>query len=165
MASVHIVQQPRTAQQGRKLEPLKSSDNAFVVVRRTGLPPLRFSGERMLGEASRGTKLALNYEINLFRRSKGGYVVETKCVKKPGGTKDMFRAEQCATIGEVMNWIEQYDPRYDMEPDFKVEDSRPTVELVLEAVALRQKIDELRAEYESVSTSVLETLVEFDPSC
>ncbi|MGL4488292.1 MAG: hypothetical protein ACRCU5_02480 [Rhizobiaceae bacterium] len=164
MASVNIVRHPHTSPAARQLEEMRGHDQGFIVVRRHGAPPLRFNGELLFSETSYRSGPSLWYEINLYRRAKAGYVLETKCFKKDSEHKDILRAEQCASIGDVIRFIENYDTRGDVDASLDVVSKMATADLVLNAVVLRQKLDEAASEYGDVAMLLLETLVEFDPA-
>ncbi len=164
MTSVNLVRHPHASPAARRLDEMRGHEQAFIVVRRHGAPPLRFNGELLFSETSYRSGTSLWYEINVYRRAKVGYVLETKCFKKDAAQKDILRAEQCGSLGEVIRLIESYDTRGDIEASLDVMSTMPTAELVLNAVVLRQKLDEAANEYGNVAMLLLETLVEFDPA-
>jgi hypothetical protein len=164
MTSVNVVRQPKATPAARRVDNVQKGDMGFVVVRRLGAPPLRFSGELLFSEIGYRVGPSLWYEINVYRRAKGGYVLETKCLKKDAMQKDILRAEQCATIGDVMRLIENYNTAPDVDASLEIASKMATAELVLHAVVLRQKMDEAANEYGQVAMVLLETLVEYDSS-
>ena len=163
MTTINFIQKPRSTAPAKRFEDnIKPADFSFVVVRRNGKPPLRFGGTLLHSETSYRSGTHLWYEVNVYRRTKGGYVLETKCFKKNPDIKDTFSAAQCTTLGEMMVCLEQYDTRFDIEADVQLGKNIPTAELVLQAVILRQKLDEAQREYDSVSTAMIDEFIQYD---
>jgi hypothetical protein len=137
--------------------------DGYITVRRTGNPPLRFLGELMFCETSHRTGTKLWYEINVYRRAKSGYVCEVKQYVKSNTQNDRFNAQQCATVGEVVHYLENYRLKDDIASSIAVDDAgKYTCDLVLEGIELRQHIHEAQLEFGYAASQIFDTLMEYD---
>jgi hypothetical protein len=125
-------------------------------LRRDGLSPCVFEG-RLIAEASSvapGSRLW--YELAAYARTEGGYVASLKVFKKAVAEKDIFWARTFQTVAELLAYFETHDPARDVTAPDDLTDARlATVEAMIGAVALRQRIDEARSEYHSAAGELL----------
>jgi hypothetical protein len=160
----HAAPQPETDFSQTNVAILRASiaaafEGASVVLKRDGKKPVRFSGE-LLAEATShapgGTQWA---EISIYARDKGGFALAIRNYSKAAHFKDHHRADIVSSLSEAIELIEKHDPAYDIAAANPVDDSTtPLAELVVQAVALKQRVAEARAEYRSISGEIIAAL-------
>mgnify|MGYP001795348478 CR=1 FL=1 len=133
-----------------------------VVVKRTGKPPLRFYGDPLFTQTSYRSGPHLWYDVSLFHRPKGGFVVDVKCYKKDSGAADMFRGVQADTIGDVLDYLESYDAAADLDVDSLSGENSSEARLRLRELELRRAVLEAQRQFALAVTPILEDLVESD---
>jgi hypothetical protein len=125
-------------------------------LRRDGLSPCVFAGRLIAEATSYSPGPRLWYELAAYARDDGGYVASLKVFKKSADEKDIFWARVFATASELSAYFENHDPARDIVASTDLTDAKvATAEAVIRAVALRQRIDEARAEYQSAAGDLL----------
>ena len=128
-------------------------------LRRTGKRDYAFAGIEICSSTSHGPGPSLWYEINLFRKPAGPYVVDVRFYSKSETMRDRFRVFEAESLDEVASVLEGYEPGYDVEADFNPEDSdMPDAVFVLKAAMLRIRIDEARRQFRDLVGDVLHQL-------
>ncbi len=128
----------------------------WITLRRSGRQPLRFKGALLAEATGHSTEGRLWHELNIFSRQMGGFVVDMRVFKKDRGQKDVFHVHVFETMGEVVSFLEEFDPTADVTVD--VETDAPgytTARLTLKAVALRQRIEDVTRDYRSLVGDLL----------
>ena len=141
----------------REYSPFAESD--VVSVRRTGNRPLRFKGSELMTATSHGPGPSLWYEIYVWRKAAGGFVLQIRMFGKQESTKDRFRAYEVDSIEEMAQILENYDTSADIDADIPVDDpSVPVTLIALRAAELRMKLDEARRQFSDLLGEVMHAL-------
>jgi hypothetical protein len=127
-------------------------------LRRDGLAPLVFAGRKLAEITSYTAGTTLWYEICAYATA-DGFIGAVKVFKKSHMEKDIYCAENFASLPELMNYFEAYDPIHDVTVLDDLTDKRlPTAEAMIRAAALRQRMAEARNEYRAAAGELLTEL-------
>ncbi len=128
----------------------------WVTLRRSGKQPLRFKGALVAEATGHSPEGRMWHELNIFRRQTGGFVIDLRVFKKGRSQKDIFHVNAVETIGEVVSFLEDYDPTVDVPVNVETDAQYcSTAQLTLKAVALRQQIEEAERDYRSLVGDLL----------
>ncbi|MEO1066646.1 MAG: hypothetical protein AAFW47_04630 [Pseudomonadota bacterium] len=131
------------------------------MLKRTGQKPLQFDGALLLCETSHRPGPSMWYEVNLFGCADNTFVLQIVAFKKSDKENNMHRAWSLATIDEVLDTIESYDPSDDIEPSIgPASDMLGGSSLALRTLLTLQQIEEARSEFASLSGDVMMDLSE-----
>lgn len=137
----------------------------WVTLRRSGQQPIRFKGTAIAEATGHSPEGTLWYEINIFRKQTGGFVLDLRVFRKGRGQKDSFHAYDFDSLGEAVSFLENHDPQSDIPVHVDTDDkSISTAELTLKAVALRQRLEEAERDYRSLVGDLLYQLDIVDTS-
>ncbi|MGF1453879.1 MAG: hypothetical protein ACFB6R_00735 [Alphaproteobacteria bacterium] len=128
----------------------------WITLRRSGRQPLRFKGALLAEATGHASEGRLWHELNIYSRQTGGFVVDLRVFKKDRGQKDIFHVHAFETLGEVVSFLEDFDPTADVPVN--VDTDAPgctTARLTLKAVALRQRIEDVTRDYRSLVGDLL----------
>jgi hypothetical protein len=130
-------------------------------LRRDGLSPATFDGRLLAKATGCGTASTLWYELAAYARAEGGFVASMKVFKKSADEADIHWARSFPTAAELCAYFEGHDPTRDVTvPSQGAGPGGATAAAVLQAVALRQRLDEARMEYEVAVGDLLTVLHE-----
>ena len=128
----------------------------WVMLRRSGKAPYRFKGVKYASSTSYYCGSRLWYEVNIFTKSSGGFVLDLRVFKKSDEDKDLFKIESFDSMEDMFEFLENYDPTEDVSIFFDAsEKSISTSDMTLKAVSLRQAIDEASRDYRSLVGDML----------
>lgn len=140
-------------------EPVHTPEAPLQRLRRTGKRDYAFEGFEICSSTSHGPGPALWYEINLFRKPIGHYVVDVRFFSKIESMRDRFHVFDADGLDEVASLLESYDPGTDVEPDFNAEDAEmPHAVFVLKTAMLRIRLDEARRQFRDLVGDILHQL-------
>jgi hypothetical protein len=129
-----------------------------IELRRDGQAPLAFDGRRLIEVTSYTTGPSLWYELAVYQRD-NDYVLATHIYKKRAEEKDIHKAEVFSSLSALCVAVENCDAAHDVTFVSDLTDARlSTAEAMIRAAALRQKIDEARAEYRAAAGDLLTEL-------
>jgi hypothetical protein len=128
-------------------------------LRRTGKRDYAFEGLEICSSTSHSPGPALWYEINLYRKPIGHYVVDVRFFSKSDAMRDRFHVFEADSLEEVASVLEAYEPGFDIEPDIDPQDADlPHALFVLKAAVLRIRIDEARRQFRDLVGDILHQL-------
>jgi len=154
---------------GKEKLPLQAADGkadfSYIISKRTGNPPLRYKGLLLSNETGYRAGTSLWYEIYVYQRMNGGYVVQVICFYKDASKSDFYETRQCKTLGDVFDYLETYDTNSEITSDKPVSDENISVcELTLHGIELRQRMQEAKIEYRHTAGMVFDALLEHENS-
>ena len=128
-------------------------------LRRTGKRDYAFEGLEICSSTSHSPGPALWYEINLYRKPIGQYVIDVRFFSKSDAMRDRFHVFEADGLDEVASVLEDYEPGSDVEPDFDPTDAdMPHAMFVLKTAVLRIRIDEARRQFRDLVGDILHQL-------
>lgn len=128
----------------------------WVTLRRSGKAPFRFKGKLFASSTSYYCGSRLWYEVNIFSKNSGGYVLDLRVFKKSDEDKDIFRVTSFDSMDDVFDYLENYDPTGDVAISFDASSvDTSTSDMTLKAVSLRQSIHEATKDYRSLVGDML----------
>jgi hypothetical protein len=156
MASVMLFNRTETRQE---VEPEPTPEIPMQRLRRTGKRDYAFVGYEICSSTSHGPGPSLWYEINLYRKPAGPYVVDVRFFSKMETMRDRFQVFDADSLDEIASVLEAYEPSFDIEPDINPEDAdMPHAVFVLKAAMLRIRIDEARRQFRDLVGDILHQL-------
>jgi hypothetical protein len=156
MASVMLFSRAEARQE---VQVEAAPENTTQRLRRSGKRDYAFTGLEICSSTSHGPGPSLWYEINLYRKPTGPYVVDVRFFSKSESMRDRFHAFDADSLDDVASVLESYEPAFDIEPDVNPEDSdMPHALFVLKAAMLRIRIDEARRQFRDLVGDVLHQL-------
>ncbi len=133
--------------------------DTLVTLRRTGLRPVSFRGVELCHDMSYRVGTPLWYEINVFHVVSGGYVVDIRMFTKSEGEQDKFTVQVVGSLEEAADFLEGYEPARDVAVDVNFDDpSKTLAELAFEALALRARTENARAQYQGLLSEIFAQL-------
>ncbi len=134
----------------------RGSDLALVVLRNSGGKPVRLHAELMAEGSSRYQGSMLWHELAIYRAEDGAVAVAVRFMAASGTEAGVHRALLFDTADAAANWLETFDPAFDLSADFDVSDTRVSVAAVaLKAASLRDRAERLTREYRVLVGEVL----------
>jgi len=128
----------------------------WITLRQSGKSPYRFKGAIMATSTGYYCGSRLWYEINLYTKSSGGFVLDLRVFKKSDTDRDLFKVTQLDTVDEIAEYLEHYDPSADVKIPFDASDSDiSTSDMAMHAVSLRQSVDEATRDFRALSGDLL----------
>jgi len=156
MASVMLFNRAEIRQE---VEPEPTPEHQMQRLRRTGKRDYAFTGFEICSSTSHSPGPSLWYEINLFRKPAGPYVVDIRFFSKSESMRDRFNVFDADSLDEVASVLENYDPAFDIEPDVNPEETDlPQAAFVLKTAMLRIRMDEARRQYRDLVGDILHQL-------
>ncbi len=155
MASIAL-KETDTFAAGPSFTPAAHGQPGWITLRRTGRQPLRFKGALVAEATGHTPEGRMWHELNIFSRQTGGFVVDLRVFKKGRGQKDIFHVHAFETMGEVISFLEEFDPTVDVPANVDTDvPGCATARMTLKAVALRQQIEEAERDFRSLVGDVL----------
>ena len=131
----------------------------LVSLRRSGKRPISFRGVELAHGMSFRVGTPLWYEINVYQASTGSYVGNVRMFTKADGEQDKFSVHIAGSLEEVVDFLEHYNPADDIVVDIKLDDNTKSLaDLTFEALALRARTENARAQYQSLVSEIFSQL-------
>ncbi|MEL7348560.1 MAG: hypothetical protein AAFN17_12440 [Pseudomonadota bacterium] len=125
-------------------------------IQRTGRRPLAFSGSELAMGISYIAGTPFWYELNIYRKTDGGFVVRLDMINKSENDPNRYHAWECGGFAEVMDTLEAYDAANDIRIDIAPDDpSLGLADLASHALAIRMRAEEARRQYRGLIGELL----------
>jgi hypothetical protein len=167
-----VIEQPRTTPRSTSHQPdaaglpgAGGGPAAEWTLRRTGRKPIRFEGWQLIEAAGSDGRSPIWYDLNLYRTTAGGIVVELVARRQAMGHQDLFRVKTFEDLDTAAGWLEGYGYAEDVPvpPGMSAaETALPWA--VLQAVQLRQCLERIEADYHALLSEVFAALDLSDPA-
>ena len=145
--------------------PMSTAGHDFVPVaeapvrlKRVDERPLEFNGAELCFAMSFVPGAPFWFEVNVWRRSEGGFVSAVKLFYRDEDRLDSCRAWISSDFEEVMDRLEAFDPTRDLEPEATIFANMPLVELAAAALSLRAWAADARRQYAGLVGQILSEL-------
>jgi hypothetical protein len=132
-------------------------------LRQDGKKPIVFSGHKIASACSKTGGALFYYTLNLYRReegaSEGRYVLEMIVSRRRAHEQDVFYASHFASLEDCAYYLETYDAQRDVKiKTDSLSHEVSGVELALQGIILRQRMDEAKRAYNSAIGDLLTAL-------
>jgi hypothetical protein len=134
-------------------------------LRRTGRKAVRFEGWQLIEAIGSDGNRPVSHDLNVYRTVKGCIVVELIARRNGSEHQDVSRVKTFEDLTAAAAWLESYRSADDVPIPAglgAVDTALPWA--VLQAVQLRQCIDRLEADYQSLVSEVFAALDLTDPA-
>jgi hypothetical protein len=134
-------------------------------LRRPGRKAVRFEGWQLIEAVGSDTNRPVWHDLNLYRTVKDCVVVELIARRTLPDHQDICRVKTFEDLAAAAAWLETYRPADDVPIPASlgaVETALPWA--VLQSVQLRQSIDRLESDYQTLITEVFAALDLTDPA-
>lgn len=141
-------------------QPVDLGDPAVEhTLRRTGARPVSFRGVQICSAMSYVVGTPLWYEINLFRLVDQTFVVDVRMFTKSETESDKFTVLHVGSFDEAVEALENYEPANDVRVSVDFNDPEAALaDLTFQALAVRARVEEARAQYGNLVSEVLADL-------
>ncbi len=138
---------------------------AEFVLRRTGARPVSFRGVQISSAMSFVVGTPLWYEINLYRLADQSFVVDVRMFTKSDDDPERFTVMHVGSFEEALSALEAYEPADDVRVTVALDDPHASLaDLTFQALALRARVEEARAQYRGLVSDVLADLEKVSPN-
>ncbi|MEL6198310.1 MAG: hypothetical protein AAFT19_10710 [Pseudomonadota bacterium] len=128
-------------------------------LRRSGARPLAFSGSELCMGVSYTAGTPFWYELNIYRKTDGGFVVRLDMRAKSDNDPSRHHAWECPSFAEVMESLEAYDAGDDIRIDIEPDDPElGLADLAAHALSIRARAEEARRQYRGLIGELLHEL-------
>lgn len=133
--------------------------SAEHTLRRTGARPVSFRGVQVCAASSEPVRAPFWYEVNLFRLVDGSFVVDIRRLSRDGRESPKHTVLRAESFDAAATALETYDPTRDLRAPNGFDDPGVSAaDLTFQALGLRARIDEARAQYGALVGEVLADL-------
>lgn len=140
---------------GGNVTPLPTNARSFTL-KRTGGRPMVFEGQEVCASTSHSIGPSLWYEVNIYQKTDGAYIVEVKMFTKSESTKDQFSVYEAYTLDDVATVLEEHDPAGDVDGSLlKFDDPVAPGRFALKAASFRLQIEEASHQYKDLVGEIL----------
>lgn len=168
MSSITILEQPSAPSISEVMDAGNSMPDAENVtalptsppdqftLKRTGGRPMIFEGREVCASTSHSVGPSLWYEVNIYEKTDGSYVVEVKMFTKSESTKDQFNIYEAYSLDDVAAMLEEHDPAGDVDGSLLKFDADVTPgRFALQAASFRLQIEEATHQYKDLVGEIL----------
>lgn len=148
---------PAMAMRAPDMPPPAPAAPESVKLRRTGGRAIRFHGSLLCTAMSYQAGLPFWYEISIYRKTTGAFVVAVKMFTRSEDQRDLFRVYAAQEFEELVELLEGYDPTADIdaiELESTADDMSPSL-LALKGLGIRLRIEEARRQFGDLVGEIL----------
>ncbi|HEX2943078.1 MAG TPA: hypothetical protein VHO91_18650 [Rhodopila sp.] len=136
---------------------------ATYTLRRTGRKPVRFVGWQLIEATGADTAKSVWHELNVYRTIGDKFVVELTVRRRQAEELDKTCVSSFPDLAAAAAWLENYRPADDVPVPSDLPGQAPLPWAVLQAVQLRQCINRVVLDYQTLLSEVFAALDLSDP--